>query len=134
MDLAALAGLGSLVTAALGAVGFFLAQVATLRKLIEAGDKAVREAEGRARHDIANRMQAADTEMRRDVEQLKREAFRRDEAREMEGRFTMTMARIEAKMDRQGEQIGEMLSLKGSLNACIEQVRELASRMAVLRP
>ena len=35
MDLATLAGVGSLVTAALGAIGFFIAQGANLRKLIE---------------------------------------------------------------------------------------------------
>lgn len=130
MDLATLAGLGSLLTAALGAIGFFLAQGANLRKLIESGDQAVRDGESKARHALASACQRADDEMRRDVEQLKRESYRRDEAREMEGRIMTAVSRFEAKLDRQGEQIAHLLALDGSLKACSEQVRELMAKLA----
>jgi hypothetical protein len=130
MDLATLAGLGSLLTASLGAIGFFLAQGANLRKLIESGDEAVREGESKARHTLAVACQRSADDLRRDVETLKRETFRREEAREMEGRITTQMARIETKVDRHTDQMAEMMSLKGSLNACIEQVKELAGRLA----
>lgn len=129
MDLATLAGIGSLVTAAFGAIGFFIAQSANLRKLIEAGDRAVRDGEAKARHALAATAQRASDELRRDVEALKRDSFRRDEAREMETRLSATMIRIETKVDRHTDQMGEMMSLKGSLSACIEQVRELAGRL-----
>ena len=130
MDLAALAGFGSLVTAALGAIGFFLAQGANLRKLIESGDHAVREGESKARHMLAGASQKVADELRRDVEQLKRESYRREEARDMEGRITQVVLRVEGKVDRQGEQIAHLLALDGNLKACGEQVRELMGRLA----
>jgi hypothetical protein len=129
MDLATLAGIGTLVTATLGSIGFFIAQGANLHKLIESGDDAVREDESRARHKLAAMTQRASDELRRDVETLKRETFRRDEAREMEVRLTTAMARIETKVDRHTDQMAEMMSLKGSLNSCIEQVKGLAGRL-----
>ena len=124
-----LAGGGSMVTAALGAIGFFVAQGANLRKLIESGDDAVRQGEAKARHTLAAAAQRAADELRRDVETLKRETFRREEAREMEGRIMAQMARIETKVDRHTDQMAEMMSLKGSLNTCIDQVKELAGRL-----
>lgn len=130
MDLATFAGLGSLMTAALGAIGFFLAQSANLRKLIESGDQAVRDSESKGRHLLAVASQKVSDEIRRDVEQLKRESYRREEARDMEGRITQVVLRVEGKVDRQGEQIAHLLALDGNLKACTEQVRDLMARLA----
>ena len=134
MDLTTLATLGSLLTPAFGALGFFLAQGAKLREQIEAGDKAVRDTVSNARHALANQMQTADSELRRDLEQLKREAYRREDARELKGELTMTVTRIEGKVDQQANQLAELLSLKASLNYCVEQVRDVAQRLAGARP
>jgi chromosome segregation ATPase len=129
-----MAGLGSLVTVALGLIGYFQAQGTRTREAIEAGDKAVREAEGKARHDLTNRMQATHSEMRRHVEQLQRDSYRRDEARDLKNELTMTVTRIEGKVDQQANQLAELLSLKASLNYCVEQVRDVAHRISGARP
>lgn len=134
MDLTTLATLGSLLTAAIGLIGFLQAQGSKLRERIETGDQAVREAEDKARHALASRMHATCLEMRRDVEQLKRDSYRRDEARDLKNELTMTVTRIEGKVDQQANQLAELLSLKASLNYCVEQVRDVAQRLSGARP
>lgn len=134
LDVATLAEVGASITAFLGAIGYFAARDANLRKAIEEGDDDVRQTETTARTAVANAYQRTADELRRDVEQLKRDSFPRAEARDMEGRIRSDFSRVETKLDRQGEQIGQLLAIDGSLKACTDQVRELTNRLNIIRP
>jgi hypothetical protein len=117
------------VVAILAILGFVLAQAKSLRELIAAGDKAMAEAESKARHGFANAVTAAQMELRRDVEMLKREAFLKTEARDLEQRLGTLLGRIEAKVDRQGEQLGALMALETSIRMCSEQIKGVMGRL-----
>ncbi len=133
MELTGFAAIGSMATAAIGGVGFILAQSANLRRVIECGDQAVRDVESKARHVLAAATQRVADDLRRDVESLKREAYRKEEAREMEQRITAAFARVEGKLDRQGEQIGHLLALDAAMRACNAQMASLVQRLDGIR-
>lgn len=133
LDVAMFAEVGSIATAFIGVIGYFTARDANLRKAIEEGDDEVRTSQQAARHAAQNVVQGAMNDLHRKIEILQRESFRRDEAREMEGRLRGDFSRVETKLDRQGEQIGQLLAIDGSLKACTDQVRELTNRLNAIR-
>lgn len=88
------------------------------------------EAEGKLRHSLANTMQTIVTELRRDLEMVKREGVRREEMTAMEARLVARSDKIEVKLDHVSERLAEIASLSSIVRANAERLERFLSRHA----
>ena len=86
------------------------------------------EAEGKLRHSLANTMQTVVTELRRDLEVVKREGVRREEMTAMEARLVARSDKIEVKLDHVSERLAELVSLTGVVRANSDRLERVLSR------
>lgn len=86
------------------------------------------EAEGKLRHSLANTMQTVVTELRRDLEIVKREGVRREEMTAMEARLVARSDKIEVKLDHVSERLAEIASLSSMVRTNGERLERLLCR------
>ena len=86
------------------------------------------EAEGKLRHSLANTMQTIVTELRRDLELVKREGVRREEMTAMEARLVARSDKIEIKLDHVSERLAEIASLSNLLRANSDRLERFLCR------
>ena len=86
------------------------------------------EAEGKLRHSLANTMQTVVTELRRDLEIVKREGVRREEITAMEARLVARSDKIEVKLDHLGERLSEIASLSNVVRTTSDRLERFLSR------
>jgi hypothetical protein len=68
--------------------------VQTVGEMARKDNETLSAVEGKARHDLANRFQAATADLDNDIERLKEKAATRDEMRAMEARFNAMVTEI----------------------------------------
>ena len=86
------------------------------------------EAEGKLRHSLANTMQTVVTELRRDLELVKREGVRREEMTAMEARLVARSDKIEVKLDHVSERLAEIATLSSVVRANADRLERLLCR------
>lgn len=130
---AELAPIVAVALTALGLMGGLLKYVSTTanqtRDLIEKGDLAVRADTSKARHDLANVVQRMESEHRRDLAEVKREAASKSEIGAMESRWQATTNRLETKMDRLGEKLDHVQALEAQMKLALEQLGAIGKRL-----
>ena len=86
------------------------------------------EAEGKLRHSLANTMQTIVTELRRDLELVKREGVRREEMTAMEARLVARSDKIEIKLDHVSERLAEIASLSNLVRSNADRLERFLCR------
>ena len=86
------------------------------------------EAEGKLRHSLANTMQTVITELRRDLELVKREGVRREEMTAMEARLVARSDKIEVKLDHVSERLAEIASLSNLVRTNSDRIERFLRR------
>lgn len=86
------------------------------------------EPEAKLRHSLANTMQTVVSELRRDLELVKRETVRREEMTAMEARLVARSDKIEVKLDHVSERLAELVSITGLVRANADRLERILSR------
>lgn len=106
-------------------IGFFTTRAAHVRALIDQVVGQSSAAEAASREALASLLRDADNKLSIEVEALKRDIFRRQDAEHMETRISDGMKALSAKVDLQGDRVSQLLSLDGSMKATAEQMRDV---------
>ena len=133
MELQQIISLASLAfTIFVGLIGgfrFIHVQVDTLRREIASSyEKAElligkeREANSKARHDLANSIQSAYSTLAVEVKQLQRESVRHDQMKSSEDRMNTQLSKIEAKLDRMSEGLTELAALRMAVTGLVARM------------
>lgn len=130
MDIVPILGAGAtIISVTLALVGFIMTQARSTRDAWQAADRALAEGEAKARHTLSSTLQTAVSKLEGEIDRLKREAYRREEAQQLETRLGTSLSRLEAKLDRHGEQMAQLVVLDASVKHCTEQMAQLTTRL-----
>jgi hypothetical protein len=80
------------------------------------------ESEAKQRHALANQTTGVTIELRRDVEEIKKDTVRRVEMTQMEQRLVGRVDSLERKMDHQGEKLSELTSVSRANNDMLSRL------------
>lgn len=125
-----------LLLALLGGFRYITAQDDSLRREIEAAKKEAAllvekaaESEAKQRHSASNAAQIFLSKIELELRTLQREAVRHEQMQALEQRLNGALSKIEMKVDRMAEGMGEIIAIRTKLDAVLVAMSRINDKL-----
>lgn len=140
MEVGSLTSLGGLVITTVaslfGIFRYMSAQTENLRREIATTNETARlliekasEAEAKQRHALANTISTEAAKQEMQLRDLQRTTVRHEQMDAVEVRLNASLNKIEGKVDRMGEQLTEIISLRTKLDSVLGTLTRISDRL-----